>query len=71
MDESRVFGNTNFGKNSRSENNLVGVFKVFKVCGGKFQSCGINFSMRFQVVPELISWRSAENIDFLLDQVQY
>ena len=24
-------------------------FEVFKVCGEKFQSCGINFSMRFQI----------------------
>ncbi len=24
-------------------------FEVFKVCGEKFQCCGINFSMRFQI----------------------
>ena len=42
------------------------VFEVFKVCGEKFQSCGINFfdAVPDKIVPELISWRSAENIDF-------
>ena len=49
MDESRVFGNPDFGKKSRCENKLVNCCKVFKVCGEKFQCCGINFSMRFQI----------------------
>ena len=47
MDESRVFGNPDFGKKSRFENKLVVCCKVFKVCGEKLQSCGINFSRRF------------------------
>ena len=48
MDKSRVLGNPDFGKKSRFENKLAVFCKVLKVWGEKFQSCGINFSMRFQ-----------------------
>ena len=49
-DKSRVVENPDFTNKSRFENGLVVCFfKVFKVCGAKFQSCGINFSMRFQI----------------------
>ena len=66
MDKSRVFGNPEFGKKSRFENKLVSLFLRFlkfvvkssKVVALTFR-CGSD-----KIVPELISWRSAKNIDF-------
>ena len=73
MDKSRVFGNSDFGKKSRFENKLAVFRKVLKVCGILFPKLWHSLfdAVPSVVVPELISRRSAENIDFLLGPVQY
>ena len=72
IDKSRVFGNPDFGKKSRCENKLAVFVKFLKFVAKRSKVVALTFRCGSRYgVPELISWRSAENIDFLLDQIQY
>ena len=66
MDKSRIVGKSDFDKKSRFENKLVGLFFVFFsfVDEVPIQWHSLFEAVSNKIVPEFISWISAENIDF-------